>query len=140
MRTGAWIYRLGRRSAADLVALLEQVVAAFPTAPAIAVACDNDSIHHARLMRQFVAQHRGLHLWFGARYSPHDNPTERVWAALKAYVANTAVSWPGRQRQIRAFFRARSPDQLLVTTAPWTSPWFPAGYVQNFRKGPRSDT
>jgi hypothetical protein len=24
----------------------------------------------------------------GARYSPHDNPTERVWGALKAWLAN----------------------------------------------------
>ncbi|WP_435109269.1 IS630 family transposase [Nocardiopsis synnemataformans] len=135
VRTGTWVYRLGKRSAADFVALLEQVVAAFPTAPAIVVVCDNDSIHHARLVRQFVAAHRGLHVWFGARYSPHDNPAERVWAALKAYVANTAVSWPGRRRQVHAFFRSRSPDQLLVTAAPWTSPWFPAGYAQNFRKG-----
>jgi hypothetical protein len=132
--TGAWVYRLGKRRAVDFVALLEQVVAAFPAAPAIVVVCDNDSIHHARLVRQFVADHPGLHLWFGARYSPHDNPTERVWAALKAYVANTAVGWPGRRRQIHAFFRSRSPDQLLVTAASWTSPWFPAGYVQDFRK------
>lgn len=98
--TGRWVYRLGRRRAADFVALLEQVVAAFPAAPAVVVVCDNDSIHHARLVRAFVAAHPGLHVWFGARYSPHDNPAERVWAALKAYVANTAVSRPGRRATI----------------------------------------
>ncbi|SFL19945.1 hypothetical protein SAMN05216275_16914 [Streptosporangium canum] len=47
-------------------------------------------------------------------------------------IANTAVSWPGRLRQIHAFFRARSPDQLRATAAPWTSPWLPAGYKRNF--------
>jgi len=47
-------------------------------------------------------------------------------------VANTAVSWPGRLRQIHAFFRSRSPDQMLATAAPWTSSWLPAGYEQNF--------
>jgi hypothetical protein len=31
-----------------------------------------------------------------------------------------------------AFFRARSPDQMLATAAPWTSPWLPPGYEQNF--------
>jgi hypothetical protein len=36
-------------------------------------------------------------------------------------VANTAVSWPGRLRQIQSFFRARSPDEMLATTAPWTT-------------------
>jgi hypothetical protein len=47
-------------------------------------------------------------------------------------VANTAVSWPGRLRQIHAFFRARSPDEMPDTAAPWTSPWLPPRYEQNF--------
>jgi hypothetical protein len=75
-----------------------------------------------------------VHLWFSARYSPHDNPTERIWAALKTFIADTPVSWPGRKRQIHAFFRSRSPDQNLAATAPWTSPWFPDEYRQTFRK------
>jgi hypothetical protein len=29
-------------------------------------------------------------------------------------VANTDVTWPGRLRQIRAFFRNRSPGQLIA--------------------------
>ncbi|MEU2792648.1 IS630 family transposase [Streptomyces sp. NPDC007100] len=107
--TGAFRYRLGRRCAADFLALLQQLVTAFPTAPAVVVLCDNDSIHHARVIREFVAARPGLHLWYGARYSPHDNPTERVWAALKAFLANTAT--------------------------PWTSPWSPTSYRQNFWKG-----
>jgi len=28
--------------------------------------------------------------------------------------------------------RSRSPDQMLATAAPWTSPWLPPGYEQNF--------
>jgi hypothetical protein len=130
--TGAWVYRLGRRCAADFIALLDQVLAAFPAAPAIAVICDNDSIHHARTVTAYLEQHPRLELLYGARYSPHDNPAERIWGALKNYVANTAVTWPGRLRQIHSFFRARSPDQMLATAAPWTSPWLPPGYEQNF--------
>jgi DDE superfamily endonuclease len=79
MSTGAWVYRLGRRRAADFIALLDQLLQAF-----------------------------------------------------KNYVANTAVTWPGRLRQIHSFFRNRSPDQMLATAAPWTSPWLPPGYEQNF--------
>jgi hypothetical protein len=45
------------------------------------------------------------------------------------------VSWPGRLRQIHSLFRARSPDQMLAAVAPWTSPWLPPGYEQNFRNG-----
>jgi hypothetical protein len=105
---------------------------AFPQAPVIVVICDNDTIHHARNVTAYLKEHPRLELLYGARYSPHDNPAERIWAALKNYVANTAVSWPGRLRQIHSFFRSRSPDQMLDTAAPWTSPWLPPGYEQNF--------
>jgi transposase len=130
--TGTWIYRLGRRCAADFIALLDQLLRAFPLAPAIVVICDNDSIHHARKVIAYLDQHPRLELLYGARYSPNDNPAERIWAALKNYVANTAVTWPGRLKQIHSFFRNRSPDQMLATAAPWTSPWLPPGYEQNF--------
>jgi transposase len=132
LSTGRWVYRLGRRSAADFIALLRMLTMAFPRAPVIVVICDNDSIHHARAVISYLDKHPRLELLYGARYSPHDNPVERVWAALKNYVANTAVTWPGRLRQIHSFFRNRSPDQMLAAAAPWTSPWLPPGYEQNF--------
>ena len=44
MTTGAWVYRLGRCCAADFIALLDQVLRAFPRAPAIVMICNNDSI------------------------------------------------------------------------------------------------
>lgn len=128
---GTWVYRLGRR-AADFTAFLDQVLRAFPRAPAIAMICDNDSIHHAKAVTAWLEDHPRLGLLYGARYSPHDNPVERIWGGLKNYVANTAVTWPSRLRQVHAFFRARSPDQLLAAAAPWTSPWLPPGYEQNF--------
>ena len=87
--------------------------------------CDNDSIHHARAVTRYLEQHPRLELLYGARYSPHDNPVERIWGALKNYVANTAVTWPGRLKQIHAFFRNRSPGQMLNAAAPWTSPGCP---------------
>ena len=130
--TGRWVYRLGRRRAADFIALLRMLAEAFPRAPAIVVICDNDSIHHARAVTRYLDKHPHLEVLYGARYSPHDNPAERIWAALKNYVANTAVTWPGRLRQIHSFFRNRSPDQMLDTAAPWTSPWLPPRYEQNF--------
>jgi transposase len=130
--TGQWAYRLGRRRAADFTAFPGQLLRAFPRAPAIAVICDNDSTRHARAVTAWLEDHPRLELLYGARYSPHDNPVERIWGALKCYVANTAVTWPGRLRQVHAFFRARSPDQMLAAAAPWTSPWLPPGYEQDF--------
>jgi len=65
---------------------------AFPRAPVIAVICDNDSIHHGRAVLAYLKDHPPLELLYGARYSAHDNLVERIWAALKNYVANTARS------------------------------------------------
>ena len=75
---GAWVYRLGRRCAADFIALLDQLLQAFPHAPAIVVICDNDSIHHARKVTAYLERHPRLELLYGARYSPNDNPAERI--------------------------------------------------------------
>ncbi len=84
--------------------------------------CDNDSIHHARAVTRYLERHPRLELLYGARYSPHDNPVERIWAGLKNYVANTAVTWPGRLRQIHSFSRSRSPSQMLAMAAPGPAP------------------
>ena len=100
MTTGRFVYRLGRRCAADFIALLDQLLATFPLAPVIAVICDNDSIHHARTVTAYLEKHPRLELLYGARYSPHDNPMERIWGALKNYVANTAVA--GQARRIHS--------------------------------------
>jgi transposase len=132
--TGTWHYTFNRRTAAAFTAFLQALLDAYPVAPAVAVLCDNDPIHHAKTVSAYLAGHPRLRLLFGARYSPHDNPVERVWAALKDFIANTAVTWPGRLRQARAFFRHRSPAQMLATAAPWTSPWLPKNYAQNFRQ------
>jgi hypothetical protein len=87
--TGEWAYRLGRRCAADFIALLDQLLRAFPAAPVIGVTCDNDSIHPARKVSAYLEENSRPELLYGTRYSPHDNPVERTWAALKNYVANT---------------------------------------------------
>jgi hypothetical protein len=57
--TGEWVYRLGKRCAADFIALLDQVLRAFPAAPVIIMICDNDSIHHARTVTGYLETHPG---------------------------------------------------------------------------------
>jgi hypothetical protein len=87
-------------------------VAALPHAPAIVVICDNDQIHHAAA-RDVLAVQPDVHLWYGARWSSHDNPTERDWAALKHCIANTAVSWPAAGDMSTRSFIAAHPGQPL---------------------------
>ena len=132
--TGAWFYLWARRRAASFTAMLDMLLAAYPSAPAVAVICDNDGIHHADTVTRWTATHPRLRLIHGAAYSPNDNPVERIWAELKTGLANTAVTWTERIHQARVFFRQRAPDQMLTTAAPWNSPWLPKSYAQNLRK------
>ena len=125
------VHRPHRQRPAVRSCIARALAQSFPAAPVIAVICDNDSIHHPASSIRYLDKHPRLELLYGARYSPHDNPVERVWAALKNYVANTAVTWAGQLRQIHSFFRCRSPGQMLDAAAPWTSPWLPPCYEQN---------
>jgi DDE superfamily endonuclease len=88
------------------------------------VVCDNVIIHYSKVVQAWLAAHPRVVVLHGARYSPHDNPVERIWAALKSWLANApTLTIQGRVRQVHAFFRARSPAQLLATAAPTSSPW-----------------
>jgi transposase len=136
LASGQWFYHVTRKAiSATFTAFCEQLLAAYPTAPLVAVVCDNVIIHHSKLVKRWLATHPRLLVLHGSRYSPHDNPTERVWAALKAWLANSpTLTIQGRVRQVHAFFRQRTPAQMLAIAAPHSSPWLPADYVQNFRQ------
>ena len=92
-------------------------------------------IHHSKIVQRWLAAHPRVVVLHGARYSPHDNPVERIWGVLKAWLATSpTLTIQGRLRQVHAFFRQRSPTQILATAAPSSSPWMPEGYMQNFRE------
>jgi transposase len=136
LASGRWFYLVARKAVSvSFTAFCEQLLAAYPAAPQVAVVCDNVIIHHSKIVQRWLASHPRLRVLHGARYSPHDNPVERIWAALKAYLANSpTLTMAGRIRQVHAFFRQRSPTQLLATAAPHSSPWLPKGYGQNLRE------
>ena len=136
LATGRWFYQVTRKAvSAGFTAFCAQLLAAYPTAPVVAVICDNVIIHRSRLVHRWLAAHPRLLVLHGARYSPHDNPVERIWAALKAWLANSpTLTIAGRVRQVHAFFRSRTDAQNLATAAPHSSPWLPEGYMQNFRQ------
>jgi transposase len=136
LASGRFHYRVARKAiSATFTGFCEQLLAAYPAAPLVAVVCDNVIIHRSKLVQRWLAAHPRLLVLHGARYSPHDNPTERIWGALKAWLANNpTLTIQGRIRQVHAFFRQRTPAQLLTTAAPHSSPWLPEGYGHNFRK------
>ena len=135
LRTGRFLYQVTRKAvSASFIAFCEQLLAAYPAAPQVAVVCDNVIIHHSKIVGRWLAAHPRLLVLHGARSSPHDNPIERSWGPLKAWLANSpTLTIQGRVRQVHAYFRQRSPTQMLATAAPHSSPWLPDGYVQNFR-------
>jgi transposase len=136
LASGRWFYQITRKAVSvSFTAFCEQLLAAYPAAPLVAVVCDNVIIHHSKLVQRWLAAHPRMRVLHGARYSPHDNPVERIWGALKAWLANTpTLTIQGRLRQVHAFFQVRSPAQILATAAPHSSPWLPESYVQNFKE------
>jgi transposase len=137
LATGAWHHHVSVKNVSAVFCyFLDMLLAAYPDATVVAVICDNGTTHHSGITRRWLAEHPRLQLIHGARYSPQDNPVERIWAALKQGIANTApATIADRVRQAHAFFRDRAPEQNLPTAAPWTSPWLPEGYGQDFRSG-----
>jgi len=137
LTTGAWHYHACTRAVSEVFCyFLQHLLDSYPDAPAVVVLCDNDSTHTSRYTRDWLTGHPRLHLITGARYSPQDNPVERIWAVLKHHIANTAVTAVrDRVRQAHHFFRHRTPDDNLTTAAPWTSPWLPKNYRQHFWPG-----
>jgi transposase len=132
--TGAWHHHVSVRNVSEVFCyFLDLLLTAYPDAPTVAVICDNGTTHHSRYTQRWLATHPRLLLIEGAKYSPQDNPVERVWAVMKQHIANTApATIADRIRQAHTFFRNRTNDQNLTTAAPWTSPWLPDSYRQNY--------
>jgi DDE superfamily endonuclease len=119
----------------DLHRFLERLLAAYPAAPVVAVVCDNVVIHRSKLVKRWLAAHPRLLVLHGACYSPHDNPVERIWGALKAWLTNSpTLTIQGRVRRVHGFFGQRTSAQMPATAAPHSSPWLPASYMQNFKE------
>jgi transposase len=136
LQSGRFFYQVAAKAvSATFIALLEQVAAAYPSAPQVVMVVDNVLIHHSKQVQAWLGTHPQVCLLYGARYSPHDNPVERIWGALKAYLANSPTrTMAGRLRQVHAFFRHRTCQQMLHTAAPHSSPWLPDDYGHNFWK------
>jgi transposase len=106
LASGRWFYQITHKAvSASFCAFCEQLLAAYLTAPLVAVVCDNVIIHHSKIVQRWLAAHPRLRVLHGARHSPHDNPVEWVGGALNAWLANTpTLTIQGRVRQVHAFF------------------------------------
>jgi transposase len=135
--TGAWHHHISVKNVSVVFCyFLQQLLDAYPHAPVIAVITDNGSTHHSGITKRWLAEHPRIKVIEGAKYSPQDNPVERLWAVMKRALANTApTTITDRVQQAHAFFQHRTDAQNLTTAAPWTSPWLPEGYGKEFWPG-----
>jgi DDE superfamily endonuclease len=82
--SGRFFYQVARKAvSASFTAFCEQLLAAYPAAPVVAVVYDNVVIHRSKIVRRWLQAHSRLRVLHEARYSPHDNPVERVWGGSR---------------------------------------------------------
>jgi transposase len=69
--------------ALSTIKLLESIEALYPLLALIHVFLDNASYHHAKIVREWLAQPgRRIKLHFIPAYCPHLNPIERLWGVM----------------------------------------------------------
>jgi hypothetical protein len=58
LMTGQFLYQVTRKAvSASFTGFCEHLLAAYPTAPLVAVICDNVIIHHSKIVQRWLATH-----------------------------------------------------------------------------------
>jgi transposase len=103
----------------DFIAFLEKLVSAYPDRPMYLV-LGNASIHHAKLVQEWLREHPRVHLLFLPACSGHRyNPIEKVWWHLKQRVAANRLhgSIDELVSAVHQYFAARTPAETLKLAA-----------------------
>jgi hypothetical protein len=89
-----------------------RLLAASPTAPQGGGGLRQRHHPPSKIVQAWLASHPRVRVLHGARYSPHDNPVERSWGALKAHLANSPTpTKAGRIRQVHVLVRNAAPPK-----------------------------
>jgi transposase len=71
LASGRFLYQVCRKAvSASFCGFCEQLLAAYPAAPVVAVVCDNVIIHRSKIVGRWLAAHPRVVVLHGARYSP----------------------------------------------------------------------
>jgi transposase len=119
IRTGAWTYLVQEKMRKEnFLAFLEHLLQTFPQVPIILIV-DNYSSHTAHVVRDWLATHPRLQLYYLPKYCSHLNPVENIWLRLKNKIAANRLyaSMPLLLQCTEAFFKAMTPEQALVWAA-----------------------
>jgi hypothetical protein len=108
LQSGRWLYQVTRKAVSvAFTAFLNQVLAAYPTAPKIAVVCDNVIIHHSKIVQRWLATHPRILVLHGAR-------TARMTTRSSASGERSRPPWPTARPDHR---RAHPPGPRLLPAA-----------------------
>jgi transposase len=119
IRTGQWSYLVRERiRKEDFVAFLEHLLVVYPRHPIILIV-DNYSSHTAHLVRDWLAAHPRLQLYYLPTYCSHLNPVEDIWLRLKNQVSANRLygSMKVLLETVEAFFQDMTPEKALTWTA-----------------------
>ncbi len=117
--TGRWDYLVRLRARTDdFLAFLEHLLTCYPDG-AVLVIVDNFSSHTAHAVRDWLAVHPRLHLFYLPTYCSQLNPVEAIWLRLKDYIAANRLyaSMPFLLHTVALFFRLMSPELALQWAA-----------------------
>jgi transposase len=118
--TGHWLYKVfERKRSVEFIAFLEELALAYPNRPLLVVA-DNASIHKAKVVGRWLADHPLIELLWLPTYSGHkENPVEKVWWRLKGHVAANRLhgSIESLIATVHQFFASFTPEAALQLAA-----------------------
>lgn len=87
IRTGQWTYLVRERMCQDdFIAFLEHLLVVYANVPIILIV-DNYCSHTARSVRDWLATHDRLRLYYLPKYCSHLNPVGAIWLRLKEKTA-----------------------------------------------------
>lgn len=115
LRTGRWTYLVRERLVKeDFLALLEHLLAVYPTGPIVLIV-DNFSSHKAQVVQTWLVDHPRLSLHYLPTYCSQLNPVEGIWRQLKNHLAANRLygSMPLLLETVDAFFHQMTPEQAL---------------------------
>ena len=116
IRTGQWTHLVRERmQTADFIAFLEHLLVIYAEVPIILVA-DNFSSHRADAVKEWLAVHERLRLFYLPTYCSHLNPVEQIWLRLKDKVAANRLygSMAILLETVAQFFVGMSPATALT--------------------------
>jgi len=100
----------GKFTAQVFIDYLTRLIATYPGRNAFLI-CDNHSTHHAKLVKQWAAEHRAaIELFFLPAYSPHLNPDEYLNQDVKRHMRalhERPTSKPGLKDTLTRFLDGR---------------------------------